>query len=110
MAQCAALIAPCGPSLRSFTSIAAKPRSNRNLRSSRYSAAPQVAHRPTPETRPRPESSLPHRPDHRLREDLGLHEGGDPVDAGVSFRSEEHTSELQSRQYLVCRLLLAQKK
>src|SRR3712207_8728069 len=23
-----------------------------------------------------------------------------------SFRSEEHTSELQSRQYLVCRLLL----
>src|SRR5258707_5511346 len=25
-------------------------------------------------------------------------------------RSEEHTSELQSRQYLVCRLLLAQKQ
>src|SRR3712207_7015563 len=25
---------------------------------------------------------------------------------GVGFRSEEHTSELQSRQYLVCRLLL----
>src|SRR3712207_6919124 len=24
----------------------------------------------------------------------------------VKFRSEEHTSELQSRQYLVCRLLL----
>src|SRR3712207_8407967 len=24
-----------------------------------------------------------------------------------AFRSEEHTSELQSRQYLVCRLLLA---
>src|SRR3712207_8117627 len=24
----------------------------------------------------------------------------------MSFRSEEHTSELQSRQYLVCRLLL----
>src|SRR3712207_7135483 len=24
----------------------------------------------------------------------------------TSFRSEEHTSELQSRQYLVCRLLL----
>src|SRR3712207_9553736 len=29
--------------------------------------------------------------------------------AGVS-RSEEHTSELQSRQYLVCRLLLEKKK
>src|SRR3712207_8016721 len=28
----------------------------------------------------------------------------------VSTRSEEHTSELQSRQYLVCRLLLEKKK
>src|SRR3712207_8628494 len=27
----------------------------------------------------------------------------------VAVRSEEHTSELQSRQYLVCRLLLEQK-
>src|SRR3712207_7168299 len=26
-----------------------------------------------------------------------------------SYRSEEHTSELQSRQYLVCRLLLEKK-
>src|SRR3712207_8415416 len=32
-------------------------------------------------------------------------------DGGVRFlqRSEEHTSELQSRQYLVCRLLLEKK-
>src|SRR3712207_8983587 len=29
---------------------------------------------------------------------------------GSDFRSEEHTSELQSRQYLVCRLLLEKKK
>src|SRR3712207_7336270 len=29
--------------------------------------------------------------------------------AGRSSRSEEHTSELQSRQYLVCRLLLEKK-
>src|SRR3712207_7413628 len=29
---------------------------------------------------------------------------------GGSRRSEEHTSELQSRQYLVCRLLLEKKK
>src|SRR3712207_8688972 len=29
---------------------------------------------------------------------------------GVARRSEEHTSELQSRQYLVCRLLLEKKK
>src|SRR3712207_7109008 len=30
--------------------------------------------------------------------------------ARVAIRSEEHTSELQSRQYLVCRLLLEKKK
>src|SRR3712207_8325907 len=29
---------------------------------------------------------------------------------GLCPRSEEHTSELQSRQYLVCRLLLEKKK
>src|SRR3712207_8336619 len=29
---------------------------------------------------------------------------------GARARSEEHTSELQSRQYLVCRLLLEKKK
>src|SRR3712207_7693737 len=37
-----------------------------------------------------------------------------PVDRKVTYhdpcRSEEHTSELQSRQYLVCRLLLEKKK
>src|SRR3712207_8603936 len=31
------------------------------------------------------------------------------VAAVVRLRSEEHTSELQSRQYLVCRLLLEKK-
>src|SRR3712207_7167997 len=36
---------------------------------------------------------------------LGLLRGG-----GTALRSEEHTSELQSRQYLVCRLLLEKKK
>src|SRR3712207_7624850 len=34
--------------------------------------------------------------------------GGNPGEA--CKRSEEHTSELQSRQYLVCRLLLEKKK
>src|SRR3712207_7516174 len=38
-----------------------------------------------------------------LRHREGLHQDR-PV------RSEEHTSELQSRQYLVCRLLLEKKK
>src|SRR3712207_7384189 len=40
---------------------------------------------------------------------------GVPLDQGFGWlvdelRSEEHTSELQSRQYLVCRLLLEKKK
>src|SRR3712207_8560477 len=33
-----------------------------------------------------------------------------PCRAPARGRSEEHTSELQSRQYLVCRLLLEKKK
>src|SRR5438445_7648286 len=33
-----------------------------------------------------------------------------PALDGLVGRSEEHTSELQSRQYLVCRLLLEKKK
>src|SRR3712207_7331354 len=41
------------------------------------------------------------------RVDLGLLRR---LRAGLGLRSEEHTSELQSRQYLVCRLLLEKKK
>src|SRR3712207_7396783 len=42
-------------------------------------------------------------------------DGNDPLAAACEehaeqHRSEEHTSELQSRQYLVCRLLLEKKK
>src|SRR5947209_16873547 len=33
-----------------------------------------------------------------------------PAERPARARSEEHTSELQSRQYLVCRLLLEKKK
>src|SRR3712207_7885258 len=36
--------------------------------------------------------------------------GVEDVDEARAGRSEEHTSELQSRQYLVCRLLLEKKK
>src|SRR3712207_7007766 len=32
------------------------------------------------------------------------------ISLNLLIRSEEHTSELQSRQYLVCRLLLEKKK
>src|SRR3712207_7513690 len=38
------------------------------------------------------------------------HCGCKVIGHGVQVRSEEHTSELQSRQYLVCRLLLEKKK
>src|SRR3712207_8078566 len=40
------------------------------------------------------------------------HVGAPFAQAGLDLvpRSEEHTSELQSRQYLVCRLLLEKKK
>src|SRR3712207_8391834 len=42
---------------------------------------------------------------------LGFLAPDDPrVVSTVAARSEEHTSELQSRQYLVCRLLLEKKK
>src|SRR3712207_6973544 len=43
----------------------------------------------------------------------GPHAVGEEVGGAVpgpDHRSEEHTSELQSRQYLVCRLLLEKKK
>src|SRR3712207_9015801 len=36
--------------------------------------------------------------------------GGNLPTCVIGLRSEEHTSELQSRQYLVCRLLLEKKK
>src|SRR5690606_28288140 len=46
---------------------------------------------------------------------LGLEVGADdyvikPAEPRVLLRSEEHTSELQSRENLVCRLLLEKKK
>src|SRR3712207_8782336 len=45
---------------------------------------------------------------HRTRRRLGAPAAG--ADAGrPAVRSEEHTSELQSRQYLVCRPLLEKK-
>src|SRR3712207_7632485 len=44
------------------------------------------------------------------RRDPQAHDGRRPVRRVLVRRSEEHTSELQSRQYLVCRLLLEKKK
>src|SRR5947209_11800311 len=53
--------------------------------------------------------------DRRLGAGEGAHRdrpAGDPrqPEPPGGARSEEHTSELQSRQYLVCRLLLGKKK
>src|SRR3712207_8760085 len=51
---------------------------------------------------------------HPIEEDHDQHvdpqEEHDDGRNGAVDRSEEHTSELQSRQYLVCRLLLEKKK
>src|SRR3712207_7316127 len=50
------------------------------------------------------------REEHHARDDVA---DGDPLVVHRREpppRSEEHTSELQSRQYLVCRLLLEKKK
>src|SRR3712207_7945094 len=51
----------------------------------------------------------------RIRDQAGPPDPGVPAGGAASSRtagdrSEEHTSELQSRQYLVCRLLLEKKK
>src|SRR3712207_8904755 len=50
----------------------------------------------------------------RTRGQVEQHRGGGLLLVGhedlLLRRSEEHTSELQSRQYLVCRLLLEKKK
>src|SRR3712207_7892550 len=57
--------------------------------------------------------------DQRHERDRNVEQRGrdvsDPVEPRIrrrveDVRSEEHTSELQSRQYLVCRLLLEKKK
>src|SRR3712207_7340206 len=53
-----------------------------------------------------PDAAGERHPEHDRGED-GEAEG---EQRGGTRRSEEHTSELQSRQYLVCRLLLEKKK
>src|SRR3712207_8047712 len=54
-----------------------------------------------PARRPPERPGHPHRAPHRPTAPAVVRRG---------VRSEEHTSELQSRQYLVCRLLLEKKK
>src|SRR3712207_9131909 len=47
---------------------------------------------------------------HEVAEDAATLASTGQRGEGATSRSEEHTSELQSRQYLVCRLLLEKKK
>src|SRR5437763_5583600 len=49
-----------------------------------------------------------HLTDSRTKKDERLHQVR--CASGLTVRSEEHTSELQSPMYLVCRLLLEKKK
>src|SRR3712207_7727671 len=74
----------------------------------RRAAAPALGRRPAPRGGHGDPGELPvlrvDRRQHRLRPAGGVARGGG------GGRSEEHTSELQSRQYLVCRLLLEKKK
>src|SRR5690625_6678567 len=53
-------------------------------------------------------SRPPHLPAHQRR--LRRRRGGERSRSARGVRSEEHTSELQSRGHLVCRLLLEKKK
>src|SRR5258707_13889779 len=57
--------------------------------------------------RARVSSTLTHDTAHSLR---SAATGSAFIARQAGMRSEEHTSELQSRQYLVCRLLLEKKK
>src|SRR5436309_12366922 len=81
---------------------------------------PRTAREPVPLDHPRPVHPLAHRRARLAAALVGqgavLHRGDfevdvDPVEQrSRDARSEEHTSELQSRENLVCRLLLEKKK
>src|SRR3712207_8740616 len=73
------------------------------------------ARRDLPRRRRRPDLRREGHPGHGRQASGGGGRGrggdlGGGVHAERGRRSEEHTSELQSRQYLVCRLLLEKKK
>src|SRR3712207_7315100 len=83
-----------------------------------HDALPIFGHRPALDVRGQ---ARPHRVRRPVQAGRGLPRGlpaaappagprGLPWRRLLPARSEEHTSELQSRQYLVCRLLLEKKK
>src|SRR3712207_7347051 len=87
-----------------YTTLFRSPADAAALHAAPSDAEPEVraavgAARPAPPHEP----AAPHR-----RDRIHRPQGG-PPDRPPRPRSEEHTSELQSRQYLVCRLLLEKK-
>src|SRR3989449_7872860 len=72
-----------------------------------HDALPISQHRAEPQGEGRPEPAAQVSPRRGHRDDAPLLERAARGDRG---RSEEHTSELQSRLHLVCRLLLEKKK
>src|SRR3712207_7427798 len=75
------------------------------------SSAPWRGGAGTPTCRPGTARVWPDAPESRRGRATGRRETRACTHTGRgSGRSEEHTSELQSRQYLVCRLLLEKKK
>src|SRR3712207_8612311 len=79
------------------------------------SNAVEDVHHPPAGFAPHVHDARPYRADaqrpliRRLPPAAGVERGPVQVDLAARQRSEEHTSELQSRQYLVCRLLLEKK-
>src|SRR3712207_7914844 len=91
-----------------FLMIRRPPRSTLFPYTTLFRSGPRRPRQPHPR-RPGPRRRQPPRP-HRRRGRPGRAARGIRAAAELaSPRSEEHTSELQSRQYLVCRLLLEKK-
>src|SRR3712207_8802596 len=80
---------------------------SRGIRRREQRTARRVAVDPARSRRP---DSLRYWPTDGHGRQAGEAQAGTVDRAEAAARSEEHTSELQSRQYLVCRLLLEKKK
>src|SRR3712207_9127728 len=77
-----------------------------------HDALPIYCHAPGDENQPIVQTDVLPVPPEQVGLELILDcpHSGDETPPDITARSEEHTSELQSRQYLVCRLLLEKKK
>src|SRR3712207_7144734 len=95
-----------------FLMIRRPPRSTLFPYTTLFRSAPTVSTAPAPVQEPVDSAAATAPEDAYVPEETGYvpEEAAVPEDSGAVARSEEHTSELQSRQYLVCRLLLEKKK